>query len=654
MDSFGIGISGLNAAQTAFDIIGNNIANAATEGYHRQRLNLSPSYMSQVGPVILGGGVDIAGITRMIDEFLQQEVFRQQSTLEQLSQEVNTLRTVESSFGELSDGSSLGTALDDFFNALQDLSAHPTETIWQNQAVSSAQTLAAKFRTLGQFLTTLESQISLQAGNIIDQVNALTGKIGELNGEIHRQEISSGQAYNLRDQRDQCISELSKLVNIETQSREYGVVDVSIGGLPTVIGTFVFELEVGTIEDLGLGISVAGQSNFNINIQGGQLGALLSLKNDIIPGIHDDLNNLAKTIIQQINQYHARGVGSEGSFTELTGFSMISENLADFNPPVSDGSIYIRVTDTSTGVVTRTEVPIDTSTDSLSSIAAAISAITGLTASVYDSRLHIQANTDYTFDFLPCVLPTPANADFTGAASPPAVSVSGTYTGTKNQTFTFTVSGTDSIGNGTLEITVTDGNGDTVTTLNVGAGYAAGDSLDIGYGIKIALGSGDMADGNTFQVDAFADTDTSGVLAVAGINAFFYGNSASNIDVCSRITDEPARIATASNEDGADNNNILRMIAFKDQALSDLDSLTPGEFYRKLVTDIGQQVSVKQTNQENVQALVLNLTNQQSEISGVNINDEAAQLLVFEQMFKAMAKYLSTLQSSLSTIMDII
>ena len=654
MDSFGIGISGLNAAQTAFDIIGNNIANAATEGYHRQRLNLTPSYMSQVDSVILGGGVDIAGITRLIDEFLQQEVFRQQSTLEQLSQEVNTLRTVESSFGELSDGNSLGTALDDFFNALQDLSAHPTETIWQNQAVSSAQTLAAKFRTLGQFLTTLESQISLQAGNAIDKVNALTGKIAELNGEIHRQEISSGQAYNLRDQRDQCISELSKLVNIETQSREYGVVDVRIGGLPAVVGTSAFGLEAGTIGNLGLGVSVAGQSNYNINIQGGQLGALLSLTNDIIPGIHDDLDNLAKTIIQQINQYHAQGIGADGSFTELTGFSMISGNLADFDPPVSNGSIYIRVTDTSTGVVTRTEVLIDTSTDSLSSIAAAISAITGLTASVYDSRLHIQANTGYTFDFLPCVLTTPVNSDFTGAVSPPAVSVSGTYTGTVNQTLTLTVSGTDSIGNGTLGITVTDGNGNTVTTLNVGAGYAAGDSLDIGYGIKIALGSGDMADGNTFQVDAFADTDTSGVLVAAGINAFFSGNSASNIDVCSRITDEPARIATASNKDRADNNNVLRMIALKDQALSDLDSLTPGEFYRKLITDIGQQLSVKQSNQENVQALVLNLTNQQSEISGVNINDEAAQMLVFEQMFKAMAKYLSTLQSSLSTIMDII
>jgi len=411
---------------------------------------------------------------------------------------------------------------------------------------------------------------------------------------------------------------------------------------------------VGITENIELGITVAGESNYSIDIQGGRLGALLSLKNDLISGIHNNLDNLANAIIQQTNQYHIQGVGSEGSFTELTGFSMISDNLADFNPPVSDGSTYIRVTNTSTGAVTRTEIPIDASTDSLTSIAAAVTAIPGLTASVYDLKLHIQADPGYKFDFLPCALPTPTNSDFTGATSPPAISVSGNYTGTKNQTFTFTVSGTGSIGNNALQITVTNGDGNTVTTLNVGSDYPAGDRLDIGNGIKIALGIGDLADGNTFEVDAFANTDTSGVLAVAGINAFFSGSNASDIAVCSDISAKPGRIATALTDDMTDNYNALRMVGLRDQAISDLDSLTLGEYYRRLITDIGQQVSVKQTHQSNVEALVLNLTNQQSEISGVNINDEAASMLIFEQMFKAMAKYLSTLQSSLSTIMEII
>ncbi|MHC4184405.1 MAG: flagellar basal body protein, partial [Planctomycetota bacterium] len=99
MDSYSIGLSGLNVAQNALDIIGNNIANAATDGYHRQRLELAPAYMSQVGSVLLGGGVDIVGITRMIDGLLEQEILRQQSSLGRVRAELTTLRTVESTFG---------------------------------------------------------------------------------------------------------------------------------------------------------------------------------------------------------------------------------------------------------------------------------------------------------------------------------------------------------------------------------------------------------------------------------------------------------------------------------------------------------------------------------------------------------------------------
>ena len=653
MDSFGIGISGLNAAQKAFEIIGNNIANAATDGYHRQRIDLSPAYSSQVGEVILGGGVDVAGITRIIDDLLQKEMFRQQSSLEQVSKELSTLRTVETAFGELSGRSGLSTAIDDFFNALQDLSAHPTETIWQNQAVTAAETMASQFRTLGDFLTALEVQVRLEAENTMEQVNALVTRIAGLNDTIKRYEISGGQANNLRDQRDQCIADLSKLISVETQSREYGVVDVSVSGVPVVTGASAFELEVGLKEDLGLGLGAAGESNYNINVEGGRLGALLSLKNDLLSDIHGDLDSLASAIIRQINEYHVQGVGSEGSFTSLAGWAMSDETLADFDPPVSDGTVYIRVTDTSTGAVTRTAVAVNASTDTLTTIAATITAITGLSASVSDSRLHILADANYEFDFLPCVLPSPTASDFTGATSPPAVSVSGIYTGTTNQTFTFTVSGTGSVGNGTLQITVTDGDGNTVTTLGVGSGYAAGDTLDLGNGIKIALGAGDLVDGNTFEVDAFADTDTSGVLAAVGINAFLSGRSASDMAVHSDVSTTPGRLATALGADMTDNYNALRMEGLRNESVNSLDSMTPGEFYRRLSTDIGQKVAIRQIHQDNIEAMVQNIANQQGEISGVNINDEAAQLVIFEQMFKAMAKYLSTLQSSLSTVMEI-
>ena len=654
MDGHSIGISGLHAAQRAFKIIGNNIANAATEGYHRQKIDLIPAHSSQVGSNLLGGGVDVAGVTRMIDRLLQKEILQQQSSLDQISQELDILHSVETAFGELSDGKGLNAAMDEFFNALQDLAAHPTDSIWQNQAVTAAELMAAQFRVLGEYLTTLENQIALEAENTIEQVNMFTRQIAELNGKIQQQETSGQQANNSKDQRDQLIFELSKLISIEIHYREDGVIDVIAAGTPVASGNSSFELEVGLRNDQNLGLSVAGDSNYNLDVRSGRLDGLFSLKNEIISDIHNDLNTLVNAIIHQVNQYHVQGVGSDGSFTELTGRPMTSQELTDIDPPVSNGNMNIRVTHTTTGDITRTTIPVNASTDSLTTVANAIAAIPGLAASVSESRLHIQADSNYTFDFLPCVLPSPTASDFTGTASPPTVSVSGIYTGTKNQTFTFTVSGTGSVGNGTLQITVTDGDGNTVTTLNVGSGYAAGESLDLGNGINIALSTGDLVSGNTFEVDAFVETDTSGVLAAVGINTFFSGNNATNIAVRSEIVNSPGRIATALGADMTDNRNALRMENLRNHALESLDSMTPGEFYRRLVIDTGQQVSVKQIRQDSIEAMLQNLANQESENSGVDINDEAAQMLVFEQMFNAMAKYLSNIQVLISTVMEII
>jgi len=656
MDSFSIGISGLKAAQRAFDIIGNNVANAATDGYHRQRIELRPAYSGQVGRVLLGGGVDIAGITRLIDGLLEQEILRQKSLLGQVSQEFATLRTVENAFGEFLEGSGLNAAIDNFFNALQDLAAHPTEIIWQNQIVTVAKTMAGQFRTLGEFLTSLKNQIDLEATNSIEQLNILTNRIAELNDNIEKQEIGGGQANNLRDQRDQCITELSELVGIETKTRKHGVIDVYVAGTPVVIGASAIDLEAGLKEEGKLGISVAGANNFNINVQGGRLGGLLSLRNELVSDIHDDLDNLATAMIQQINQYHVQGVGSTGSFTELTGWPVTSENLVDFGSDVTDGKICIRVTNTSTGAITRTEIPVDKSTDSLSDIATLISAITGLSASVISSKLHIQAETDYKFDFLPAVLPEPKpdDIDFSGS-SDPTVSASGIYTGSSNDTFTFTVSGTGNVGVDALTLTVTDEALNTIDTINIGSGYAVGDKIDVGdTGIKISLSTGDLVDGDSFSINVFADTDTSGVLAAAGINTFFSGSSASDIAVCSDINTTPGRVAAALGADMTDNTNALRMAGLRDQAVTSLNSMTPGEFYRQMVTDIGQQLFVKQARKDNIESMVQNLGNQQGEISGVNINDEAAQMLVFEQMFKAMSKYMSTIQSMLISLMEIV
>ena len=662
MSNFSIGMSGLNAARSALEIIGNNIANAATPGYHRQRIELNAAYASQYGNVLLGGGVDVEGITRMMDSLLEQEILRQRSILGHVSQEFSTMRTVESTFGELStkDGG-LNAAIDDFFNALSDLSANPGGVVWQNQAISAAEVMASQFRALGSFLTTLETEITLEAENCIEQINALISHIAELNGSIKRLEISGVSANNLKDQRDQCITELSELIGVQTLEREYGVVDVTVGGIQAVMGSSYNELAVGLNQQSELGVTISGAYNYDSDVEGGRLGGLLSLKNSLISDVHSDLDDLARAIIQQINQYHVQGVGSEGSFTELTGWLMTDEELADFDTPITGGSVFIRVTDTTVpGTTTITRHEIDIANDlpanpTLSDFADYITNnITGLTASVQDSKLYIQADTGYEFDFLPGVLSEPTTNNLTGG-SVPNVSISGIYTGSAKQTYTCTVVGDGDVGiDSSLQIQVKNGNDEVVKTVNVGAGYAAGETLSIGDGLYISIGTGTLNDTETFTIEALGNSDTSGVLAAVGINTFFSGGDASEVAVCSDITATPGRIATALGAEMTDNTNVRRMAELKDQTISSLNSQTPGEFYRQLVTNVGEQLFIKQMRQDNLEGIVQNLANQQTEISGVDINEQAAQMLVFEQMFQAMAKYLSTVQSSISSLMEII
>lgn len=456
------------------------------------------------------------------------------------------------------------------------------------------------------------------------------------------------------DQRDRLIGQLSGLIGIETQQRDHGIVDVSVGGIPAVSGSVVLELAASLHDGGALAVSVGGSQSCDLEVEGGQLGGLVALKNSLLQGIQTDLDTLAKAIVDGVNGVHVQGLGQGGSFQDLTGWSMGGEELADLG--VTNGTFYIRVTNTATGAVQRHEVAVNASgagPDTPASLAGKIDAIAGLGASISSGRLCIVADQGYTFDFLPAALPEPTATNFT-AASPPDVAVSGIYSGEANHAFTFTVVGAGSIGNGNLRLDVRDEDSNLVGTINVGDGYAAGDAVKLSNGLQIAVGMGTLNAGDSFQVKAFATTDTSGFLAAAGMNTFFSGASASEMRVCDDILAAPDRIATAFGEDLTDNAGALRLAALRDEVATDLAGMTPGEYYQRTVANLGQEVALRESRQENVEAMLQNLQKQRSDLSSVNINDEAALLLVYQQMFQAAAKYLSTLQTTMTTLMNML
>ncbi len=656
MQNYVIGLSGLNAAYAALDVIGNNIANASTEGYHRQRVEFVAAGAVQSGTVQVGGGVQVSAVVQMVDRLLESELLRQQSSHGQISQELTTLTSVETIFGEFIEEGGLNATIDAFFDALRGLAAHPVESVWRNEAISSAEVLASEFRRMGTSLTQMEDAIVTEAHNVTESINTQVKQIAELNLKIQSVEIAGGQANNLRDHRDRLVSKLSELVGIEVVPRDYGVVDISLGGLPIVTGAVSLDISATLRDGRMLSISAAGTVGSSLNIQGGRLGGLLALKNDVLPSLRDELDLLAKGIINQINAYHVQGLGLDGSFTRLVGEGLSAAELSDVEPAIVDGTFYIRLTDKETGQIERHAIDVDvsgTSPDTLASIAAKIDGIDGLKASVGSNRLHIISDLGYAFDFLPVLLPEPNTSSLT-AGGPPAISVSGVYNQEANQTLTFTVVGTGSVGNGSLRLDVTDEAGEMVATLNIGSGYAAGEVMEMRNGVKIAVGTGNLNEADSFTIDVLGSTDTSGFLSAAGLNTFFTGASASEMRLCADLADNPSRIATAAGADGSDNTVALQLARVKDEGIESLGGMTANEYYHRIVARVGQEVALKQSRQDNTEALIMNLEKRQGEISGVNINDEAAQLLLFEQMFQAVARYLGTLQTTMTTLMNIV
>jgi flagellar hook-associated protein 1 len=431
-------------------------------------------------------------------------------------------------------------------------------------------------------------------------------------------------------------------------------VDVLAGGTPLVTTSSCVQLEAGLTDAGELGIRQAGTGSFQTDSAGGQIGGLLALHNDLLAGAKTYLDSLANAIAGQVNRIHAQGVGSGGSMSELTGtcFTNPAAPLAAWGQGVQAGTMRVRLTapDGTTSNYTGAGTP---TTDTLATMAAKLNGLDSahLSAAVVDGRLHLQGLAGWKFDFLPASSVATA-AGWTGTAP---ITAAGLFQGPANDTLTCTVHGSGQVGvDEGLTVEVRNLAGQLVTTLDIGNGYVAGTGVDLHDGLTVALGAGQVQDGQTFTIDAVADADPTGFLAAAGIGTLFEGAGASNLTVRAEILDDPSLLATAAGSDLSGNAAAQRMADLGNQVLPGLGGATATDAFNLLVTRVGQQVALRQSKQDAQQNVMQMLENQRDAVSGVDINDEAAKLLVFQQMFQGMAKTLSVQQKALQDLFTII
>ena len=651
-----IGISGLDVAQQTLSIIATNIANVATEGYHKQTpLIAANEFVDHHGAVL--GGSYISSVIRNMDVLLEQELLRQQLHLGENSEELQSLQSLESALGDL-ETEGLAAAMGRFFDALQELSGQPDSRALREQVLWAADGLGGKFRSLSAFLDGLAENLRLKADLVVEEVNALSAQVAEFNRQIRSMELAGRNANLLRDKRDEAIRQLAERVPVQVENINPTSLmsDVVAWGTPLVMGGSATEIEIGTQAGGELGISVKGLGYFHTDFRGGRLGALLNLQNEMLPEIRGRLDALAAALISEINRLHVQGVGTAGSFTELQGVVADPVPVDQWEAPVTSGDFRIRLIDPSGGAELL-KVTVDAATDTLATIVAKISALdpAHLTASASGSMLTIQALAGYEFDFLPEMIP---DTTALGAGAPEVV-VEGLYTGPANQVYTATVSvaggGSGQIGvTDGLTVTVRDGDGQIAKILHVGAGYANGDLLEIQHGMKLSLSTGLLDDGDVFSVEALAYADETGFLAAAGMNTFFDGTCATDIAVRQAMLNDSGLLATALSPEMHDNAAVLRMAEVRETRIAELGDVSPADAFRILVTDVGQKMVVREARRASVEGILQQLANQRDLVSGVDVNEEAARMVVFERMFQAMAKVINTQQTALQSLMDLL
>jgi flagellar hook-associated protein 1 len=395
----------LIAMQLGLQVTGNNIANANTPGYIRERLNLVPGPLQHYGGLLLGTGVRVQAVTQQIDKFLEERLRAANSDLANGETQEGIYLQLETIVGELSE-SDLSTSLSKFVGAINDVLNQPESAAVRNLAVLQGRELTDDVRRLDQLSRELYVDINRQMEEQIVEINKLLKEIADLNEQIVTAEggdVSPSDAIGLRDRRNTALGELSQIMDIKTIEQPHGDVAVYSGGDFLVFGNFARQVHgvPGQVNGLDTTDIRIVETDAVVPISGGKLGGLRTARDQIVGGFIDQLGELARTLILEFNKLYSTGQG-------LIGFSDVTAEHATTDPALAldqaglgftpvNGSFQVKVTNSLTGLTETTDVAIDLDglgTDTtLNDLVAALDAIDNISASL-DSRGHLQISAD--------------------------------------------------------------------------------------------------------------------------------------------------------------------------------------------------------------------------------------------------------------------
>jgi len=309
-----VGISGLRAAQIGLTVTGHNITNASTPGYHRQEIVQTANTPVNTGAGFLGTGVNVDSVKRVYDEFLDlrvQTAQTQSSYLETFSAQISQLNNMVAD-----PNAGLSPALQQFFQGVHDVAANPASVPSRQSMISSADAMVTRFQALNQRFVEIREGLNAQVTASVDMINSYARQVAELNNRVVIAQASgSGQPNDLLDMRDNLISELNKEINVTVVRQSDGAYNVSMGmGQALVVGSQPYILTAQpSLDDpsrIDVGYQAGGGQVFYLqreSLNSGNLGGLLAFRAESLDTAQNSLGRVAIGLAQTFNDQHRLG-----------------------------------------------------------------------------------------------------------------------------------------------------------------------------------------------------------------------------------------------------------------------------------------------------------------------------------------------------------
>lgn len=312
-----IGMSGLNASQGALVTVGNNIANANTSGYSRQQIVQGSAASQQVGGVFIGTGTTLADVRRVYNSYLDAQLQTTTSLNGDAQAYLDQIGTVDKLLSDKNTG--VSAALSSFFSSLQTAAAAPGDVSARQLLLTSAQTLSNRFNSISTQLNQQNEGINSQLDTLTSMVNQHTATIASLNKQIAQATTAGNTPNNLLDARNEAVRSLNELVGVTVQEHD-NVYDITLGtGQSLVQGSTSNTISAvpGKVDKSQYSIQVNFQqssSDVTSVISGGKIGGLLRYRDDVLAPAMNDLGRTAIVVADAINQQLGQGLDANGEF----------------------------------------------------------------------------------------------------------------------------------------------------------------------------------------------------------------------------------------------------------------------------------------------------------------------------------------------------